>query len=153
MSEEIEEKGILKQLFNFYFSNSWYSFFTITYLLFFLYTAIFYIDNIFVAFKFILYTLGMQTPLLGLGYLFWGVTFIISLVIPFSVSISAILIFYNLWTKTKLQIKQKFVATIFIIITATTIIIMMDDITRDVAKQPVLQNFVYKVGLNERLTR
>jgi len=41
MSEEIEEKGILKQLFNFYFSNSWYSFFTITYLLFFLYTAIF----------------------------------------------------------------------------------------------------------------
>jgi len=95
----------------------------------------------------------MQTPLLGLGYLFWGVTFIISLVIPFSVSISAILIFYNLWTKTKLQIKQKFVATIFIIITATTIIIMMDDITRDVAKQPVLQNFVYKVGLNERLTR
>jgi hypothetical protein len=51
MTEE-KEKSILKQLFSFYFANSWTSFFTISYLLFFLYSALFYFDNVILAIKF-----------------------------------------------------------------------------------------------------
>lgn len=151
MAEKEEEKGILSRLISFYFSNSWYSFFTITYLLFFLYSAIFYLDNVLIALRFLLYTLGLKAPLLGLGYLFWGAIFMISLIIPFSVSISAIIIFYNLWEKISIQIKQKFIATIFIIMIIITIIITMDDVIRNVARQPELEDFVVRTGLYEKL--
>ena len=150
MAEE-QEKTLFKQLTSFYFSNNWYSFFTITYLLFFLYSAIFFLDYVFTALKFILYTLGLSTPLLGLNSLFWGIMFVISLIIPFSVSISAIVIFYDLWTKTKLQLKQKLVLSVFIVIIIVTIIITMDDIIRNVARQPSLNDFIEKSGLIQRI--
>lgn len=136
---------------NFYFANSWYSFFTITYLLFFLYSAIFYFDNVVLALKFVLYTIGLSTPLLSLGSLFWGVTFIISLIIPFSVSIYALIIFHNLWEHSKLQKKQKFISTVFTIIITVTIIIAMDDIIRLVAKQDPLIDFVQRNQLSYRV--
>ena len=148
MSDEPTTK---KQLINFYFSNSWYSFFTISYLLFFLYSAIFYIDNVILAIKFLFYTLGLSTPLLNLGYLFWGTAFIITLIIPFSVSLSAIFILKNIWTKTELQTKQKFISTIFAIIIIITIIITMDDIIRNVAKQSYLNDFVKETNLLDRI--
>ena len=150
MSEE-QEKTTLKQLTEFYFANSWYSFFTITYLLFFLYSAIFYFDNVILAIRFLFYTLGLSTPLLSLGYLFWGTAFIITLIIPFSVSLSAIFILKNLWTKTDLQIKQKLISTIFATIIIVTIIITMDDIIRNVAKQDYLAEFAQKTSLLEKI--
>ncbi len=150
MSDE-QEKTTLKQLTDFYFANSWYSFFTITYLLFFLYSAVFYFDNVILAIKFLFYTLGLSTPLLSLGYLFWGTAFIITLIIPFSVSLSAIFILENLWTKTELQIKQKLISTIFAIIIIVTIIITMDDIIRNVAQQSYLIDFTQSQNLLERI--
>ncbi|AKM84394.1 TPA: hypothetical protein DCZ46_03530 [Candidatus Campbellbacteria bacterium] len=151
MAEETQEKTPFKQLTSFYFSNNWYSFFTITYLLFFLYSAIFFLDYVFTALKFILYTLGLSTPLLGLNSLFWGIMFVISLVIPFSVSLSAIVVFYDLWAKTKLQIKQKMILSVFIVIIIVTIIVTMDDIIRNVARQPSLNDFIEKSGLIQRI--
>jgi len=153
MTEEIKEKPIFVQLFNFYFSNSWYSFFTISYLLFFLYSALFYFDNVILAIKFLFYTFGLSTPLLELNYLFWGVIFIISLIIPFSVSIYALFILHNLWEKTNLQRKQKFVTTIFVLIVTIIIIISMDDIIRIVAKQNPLTDFVQRNELLHRLVQ
>ncbi|MBU1558119.1 hypothetical protein KKC45_04115 [Patescibacteria group bacterium] len=150
MSEE-QQKTTLKQLADFFFSSSWYSFFTVTYLLFFLYSAIFYFDNVILAIKFVFYTLGLSTPLLSLGYLFWGTAFIIALIIPFSVSLSAIFILKSIWTQTDLQIKQKFISTIFAIIIVITIIISMDDIIRNVAKQSYLEEFAQKTNLLERI--
>ncbi|MBU4480110.1 hypothetical protein KKG48_01535 [Patescibacteria group bacterium] len=146
-----EKKSLKKEIFNFYFSNSWSSFFTITYLLAFLYSAVFYFDNVILAIKFIFYTLGLSTTLLSLGHLLWGIIFVITLIIPFSVSISAIFIFFNLWTKTDLQIKQKIISTIFVIVIIVTIIITMDDIIRNVAKQEPLTDFVQKHELSYRL--
>lgn len=149
--QEQEQEPILKQLFKFYLLNSWYSFFTITYLLFFLYSAIYYLDNIFLAIKFVFYTFGLSTPLLGLASWIWGIIFIIALIIPFSVSIYSIFIFFNLWEKQKLQIKQKFIYTILIIIITVFIIITMDDIIRNVATQEPLVNFIKDNNLGDRL--
>lgn len=147
MSDDTKTTPYFKELLSFYFSHNWYSFFKITYLLFFLYSAIFYFDRVILAIKFLFHTLGLSTALLGLDYLFWGITFIISLIIPFSVSISAIIIFHNLWTKSDLQIKQKFISTVLVIIVVTTIIITMDDMIRFVGKQDPLENFVQKNNL------
>jgi len=148
---EEQEKTTLKKISDFYFANSWYSFFTISYLLFFLYSTIFYFDNVILAIKFLFYTLGLSTPLLSLGYLFWGTAFIIALIIPFSVSLSAIFILRNIWLKTELQTKQKLISTFFAIIIIVTIIITMDDIIRNVAQQEYLINFVEKTNLLNRI--
>ena len=75
----------------------------------------------------------------------------IALVIPFSVSLYSIIMLSSLWTKSKLQVKQKFISTVFLIIVTTTIIITMDDIIRNVAKQDVLSEFVQKNELTNRL--
>jgi len=150
--EEKKEQTLFKKLTGFYFSSNWYSFLTIPYLLFFLYSAFFYFDNIILTLKFLIYTLRLSTPLLGLAYMFWGTIFIIALIIPFSVSISAIIVFHNLWKETKLEIKQKFITTIFVIFLARIIIITMDDIIRFVAKQKVLSDFVQRSGLTHRLS-
>lgn len=149
--EEIEEESKTKQLFKFYFSNSWYSFFTITYLLFFAYSAIYYLDNVFLAIKFIFYTFNLSTPLLGLASWIWGITFIIALIIPFTVSLYAIFIFFNLWEKQPLQIKQKLISSVFVIIVTVFIIITMDDVIRLVATQEPLTDFVQKNELSHRL--
>lgn len=148
-----KEKHIFKQLFSFYFANSWSSFFTISYLLFFLYTALFYFDNVILAIKFLFYTLGLSTPLLEISYLFWGVVFIITLIIPFSISIYALFILHNLWDKTKLQKKQKFITTLFVIVLTIIIILSMDDIIRIVAKQDPLADFIQRNALEHRLMR
>lgn len=153
MTEEKKEKSTLKQLFSFYFSNSWYSFFTVTYFLFFVYSALFYFDNVILAIKFLFYTFGLSTTLLEISYLFWGIIFIIALIIPFSASVYAIFIFHGLWEKTNIQVKQKFITTIFVIIITVGIIISMDDIIRLVAKQEPLIDFVQKNGLNYRVMR
>ena len=150
MTEETE-KTLFKKLTGFYFSNNWYSFLTIPYLLFFLYSAFFYFDNIILTLKFLIYTLRLSTPLLGLAYMLWGTVFIIALIIPFSISISAIIVFYNIWKETTLQIKQKFITTLFVIFLAVIIIITMDDIIRFVAQQDVLFDFVQRNELLHRI--
>ena len=151
MSEEKTEKSILKKLTEFYFASSWYSFFTIIYLIFFLYSTVFFSYNLIVAIKFLFYTFGISTPLLNLGYLFWGVAFIIALIIPFSVSITAIFLLRNIWIKTKLETKQKFILTIFITFVIITIIITMNDIIHNVAQQTYLHNFIIKANLLDKI--
>lgn len=149
--KEIKEQSEFKKIISFYFSNSWYSFFNISYLLFFIYSAIFYFDNVVLAIKFIFYTIGLSTTLLEISYLFWGITFIISLIIPFSVSIYALFVYHGLWEKSSLKIKQKFISTILFIIITVIIIISMDDIIRFVSKQTPLIDFVQKNELTYRL--
>ena len=149
--EEQEKEPMSKQLFKFYFVNSWYSLFTITYLLFFFYSAIFYFDRVLLALKFLYYTIRLSTALLSLSHLFLGIGFMVALIIPFSVSISAIFIFFNLWKESEIQIKQKLVSTLFIIIIIITIMISMDDIIRVIAQKEPLADFVQKNELSQKI--
>ncbi len=151
MSDEEKKENLRKKLTNFYFANNWYSFLTIPYLLLFLYSAFYYFDNIILAIKFLFYTFRLSTPLLGLAYMFWGAIFVITLIIPFTISLSAIVVLYNLWVETKLQTKQKIITTIFVMILTIIIIITMDDIIRFVAQQDVLTDFVTRNNLLHRI--
>ncbi|MDP3725631.1 MAG: hypothetical protein Q8R36_00360 [bacterium] len=138
-----EPKSYLKQVATFYFAPIWQSFFTIFYLLFFFYFAVFHSGKLWLASKFLLYTIGNSAELLGLSYLFLGVVFLISLIIPFSVSIYAILLLFEIWEETKWEQSVKLLVTSLIIATAPLLIIVMDDIIRFVASQPQLQEFIF----------
>ncbi|MBI5046018.1 MAG: hypothetical protein HZC14_03420 [Candidatus Niyogibacteria bacterium] len=136
-----------KEVFRFYFAPVWQSALTILYLLFFLYFAIFYSGNVWTAIKFILYTLAQSGSLLGLAYLFWGVIFLITLIIPFSVSAYAMLLLYDVWIQNWSK-KDKIFGTALLILLVPIIIILMDDVVRVVASQGVLRSFVEANNLN-----
>ncbi len=133
----------LRQVTTFYFAPIWQSFFTIFYLLFFFYFAIFHSGKLWLALKFLLYTIGNSAELLGLSYLFLGVIFIISLIIPFSVSVYAILLLFEIWEETKWEQSIKLLVTGLVIATVPLLIIVMDDVIRLVANQPQLQEFIF----------
>ena len=142
-----KEKHYFKKVIGFYFAPVWQSFFTILYFVFFGYFAIFHSGKIVLAFKFIVYTLGNSTLLLGLEYLFWGVVFLISLIIPFSVSFYALLLLYEVWNA-QWDKRQKVLMTLLMLFATPLVIIIMDDIIRLVAGQDVLREFVVLHHLN-----
>jgi hypothetical protein len=145
--QEKENKPYLKELIAFYFAAQWRSFFTILYLLAFLYFSAFYSGNLLIALRFVIYTVKNSVLILGLNYLFWGVAFIISLVIPFAVSFYAIFLLFEMWRGTW-EHQQKTIATVLIIILVPLIIISMDYVIRIVADQPVLRDFVIANSLS-----
>lgn len=128
-------------MFAFYFAPLWQSFFTILYLVSFSYFAIFHSGKVLLAFKFLLYTLKNSESLLGLPYLFWGVTFLLGLIVPFSVSLYAIFLFFEVW-RGKWEKNQKVLLTTCLIVGVPAIIIVMDDIIRFVGNQAALREFV-----------
>lgn len=136
-----------KEVFRFYFAPVWQSALTILYLVFFMYFAVFYSGNVWTAIKFIMYTLAQSGTLLGLAYLFWGVIFLITLIIPFSVSAYAMLLLYDVWIQNWSR-KEKIIGTVLLIVLVPVIIILMDEVVRVVAGQDVLRSFVETNQLN-----
>lgn len=147
IKEELIHKSYLKKLSKFYFAPVWQSVFTILYLLFFLYFALFYIGNISLALEFIWHTILHSGSLLGLSYLLWGVAFLITLIVPFSISLYSIFLLYEIWHMAWKK-NEKILGTIMIIVLVPLIIIAMDEIIRIVASQTVMGDFVLKNQLN-----
>lgn len=96
--------GYATSVARYYFSPKLRSVLTILYFLFFLYFVIFYISHIFLAIRFILRTLFSSTVSLGADYMIWGSIFIVCLVIPFFVSVFALVLPYEMrkraWPRT-----------------------------------------------------
>ncbi|PIS13509.1 MAG: hypothetical protein COT67_01415 [Candidatus Tagabacteria bacterium CG09_land_8_20_14_0_10_41_14] len=147
MENELTHKNYLSRIFSFYFAPVWQSALTILYLLFFLYFAVFYVGNVWLALKFIWYTIINSGALLGLSYLFWGVIFLITLIIPFSISLYSMLLFYEIWHK-NWEKKLKMFGTVLIILLVPLIIVVIDEILRVVVGQDVLSVFVSEHNLN-----
>lgn len=147
MIHDLQRKNYLKRILEFYFAPVWQSALTILYLVFFLYFSAFFIGNLKLAIQFIVYTIVNSGILLGLPYLFWGVIFVITLIIPFSVSLYALLLLYEIWSKDWEQ-KQKILGTVMIIVLVPIIIVGIDEILRAVAQQDVLRTFVSNHNLN-----
>lgn len=145
----MDKKGesYLRNMLAFYFAPLWQSFFTILYLVFFFYFAVFNSGKIWVALKFLFYTLANSPSLLSLDYLFWGVLFLIGLIIPFSVSTYAIFMFYEVW-RGAWDKSLKFLVTLGLLVGIPFIIIIMDEVTRAMGNHAVLQEFVIKNKLN-----
>ncbi len=131
-----------KKLLSFYFAPAWQSFFTILYLVFFAYFAVFHSGKILVALSFLTYTFIHSSSILTLDYLFWGVTFIISLIIPFSLSIYAIVFFYEVWKDGRWFISHRALATTAVVLGIPLVMILMDDIIRTAGGQSALADFV-----------
>lgn len=145
--ENIEKEPLLKQLRRFYFAPAWQSLFTISYLFLFLYFAIFYLDNVFLAIKFVFHTFTISTSLLSLSHVLWGALFVIALVMPFAVSIYAIFVLGDIWQRENWKKDQKLLATILAIFVALLVVIIADDLIRSVATRDVLDVFIQKSNL------
>jgi len=140
-----KKEPYLKRLFRFYFNVApiWQSFLTIFYLVFFSYFAVFYSGKLWIAFSFIIYTIKHSISFLTLNYLFWGVIFLITLIIPFSASFYAIFLLFEIWQHNEGWTKKhKVLFTILIIVAVPLIIVLMDHIIRIVIKQDILKPFV-----------
>ncbi len=136
-----------KKVLNFYFTPLWRTFFTALYFLFFGYFVLYFSDYILLGARFLYYTFNLPTIALTLDYLFWGALFVVFLVIPFSISLYAIFIPFELmklldWTR-----NQK-IAVAFIVALATIDIVVASDIlVRIIEKQPPIVRFLQEIEL------
>ena len=112
------------------------------YLFLFLYFAIFYIDNIFLAIRFIFRTFTVSTTLLSLTHVIWGAIFIIALAMPFIISLAMIPTLPNIWRHTTWKKDQKILVTILTIIIAVSLMAVANDLITSIGNQSVLDVFL-----------
>ncbi|MCK4387022.1 MAG: hypothetical protein KAV41_03005 [Candidatus Pacebacteria bacterium] len=139
LAEEISLWGRLKR---FYFAPTWQSLFAASYLFLFLYSAIFYLDNVFFALKFVFRTFTISTVLLSLPHVIWGAILVVALMMPFVISICMIFALPNIWKKEDWKKDQKLLATVLAFIIALAVIVIADDLIRAVASRDVLKIFI-----------
>src|SRR3989344_1873802 len=104
----------IKKVLNFYFAPLWRTFFTALYFLFFSYFVIFYLDYIILLVRFLYYTFNLPTIALTLDYLFAGAAFVVLLVVPFSISLYAIFIPFELMRKLDWTRNQKMAVALMV---------------------------------------
>lgn len=145
---EDDDRSYLKKVSDFYFGPVIRSFFSAMYLFFFIYVTIFYANNIILAIQFIFYTILTSTPLLSLGYLFWGALFLIFLLIPVALSLYAIFLPYEIasrghWTNTR---KSLLIALVFL--STLDCIILADYAIRYISSQTPIVPFAEMHKIN-----
>src|SRR6185369_10519513 len=104
----------LKEVAGFYFSPDIRSIGALLYLGIFGYFVLYYIDNLFLAVRFLSYVLLGHTALSGSGYLFSGLAFVICLVLPFFASLYAIFVLHRVWSKSTWANYSKWLITFLI---------------------------------------
>ncbi len=145
------ENPYLKQVLKFYFAPELRSIGTLVYLGIFGYFTLYYIDNLFLAIRFLFYILLGHTALAGTAFLFSGMAFEVSLVIPFLVSFYAIFVLHRVWDKPAWAAYVKWLVTCLIVFVSVLLIIISDSSARLAAKQPSMQSFVEDANLTGRI--
>ncbi|MBX4209151.1 hypothetical protein KW799_00415 [Candidatus Parcubacteria bacterium] len=152
MPEKSNAKDIYyKKVLNFYFAPELRSIGTLMYLGIFGYFTLYYIDNLFLAIRFILYILLGHTALSGTAFLFTGLAFVVSLVLPFFISFYAIFVLHRVWEKPTWATYVKWLITIVIVLGSVPAIVISDSAARIAARQPVMQSFIEDVNLTSRI--
>lgn len=131
----------IRKLLSFYFARRWQSLLAAFYFVVFGYSAVFYLGNLWLSLKFLAYTLFHSAQLLALPYLFWGVLFLVGLLIPFAASIYALILCYEVWNG-GLPKWHRVWATMALIVAVFAIIISANKMTRFVAGQEELAEFI-----------
>jgi len=134
---------------NFYFAPLWRTLFTVLYFLFFGYFVLFYFDYIILGVRFIYYTLTLPTTQLTLDYLFWGASYVVLLVIPFSVSIYTLIIPFELMKKLDWTRNQKIAIALIAALAAIDLIILSDILIHISENQPSIVRFLQTIKLIE----
>lgn len=146
-----EEKSYIKRLFQFYFAPDLRSVATISHLIVFGYFALFYIDGVFLAIRFLWYIATDSTALQGIPFLLSGMLFFVCLIMPFSASVYSIFIMHAVWSKAEWKSTAKTIASAAVIAGALAIIAITDEGARFAARQPSLQSFVEDANLTGRI--
>ncbi len=140
------------ELIHFYFAPRLRSVITILYAIVYSYTALYYTENVYLAFKYIFYTIITSTVLLSISHLFWGILFILTLILPFTLSLYAVFLLYQVWKKHDTWSWHIRLATISLfVIGSISAIVVMDDLVRYVASQDELRSFIEDHYLNGRI--
>jgi len=143
----MEEQSYLRRIIDFYLKPSWTSLLTTVYLIFFGYFVIYFAHNILLALKYVWFVVKNSQTMFGLDYLFWGVAFILALVVPFSVSLYALAIPYEVFEKSWRLEKKVLAVAILILLVILTVIMMDSLLSYTSSHQPMLQ-FVHDNGLD-----
>jgi hypothetical protein len=146
-----QEKSYLGEVAHFYFAPKLRSVFTILFLLVYGFFVIYYIDNVLLAIHYIFYILTGNNVLQDTSYLFWGLSFILTLMIPFSVSIYSIFLVFDVWQKNDWSKYAKGLITIVIILAGLVSIAITDDAARAVARHDALSSFIEDINLTGRI--
>lgn len=137
----------LKKVLTFYFTPLWRTFFTALYFLFFAYFVLFYLDYIVLAARFLYYTLTLPTIQLTLDYLFWGAVYLVLLVVPFSVSLYALVIPFELMKKLDWSKRQKIIVALMVLFATVDVVVLADILVRIAGEQPPLVRFLQEIEL------
>ncbi len=143
--------SFLKEIAGFYFTPGIRSVGTILYLAVFAFCAVYYIDNIFLALKFLAYVVTGNTALSSISYLFVGMVFIISLVLPFSISIYSISVLPKIWNKEAWSTTIKWIVTGIVIVGVIATIIVSHATARTAARHSTMTSFVEDAGIGGRI--
>ncbi len=136
-----------KKVVIFYFAPLWRTFFTTLYLLCFGYFVIFFSDYILLGVRFLYYTFTLPTIALTLDYLFWGSAFVVMLVIPFSISLYAIFIPFELMKKLDWTRNQKILVAFVVALATIDVVVASDIVVRIIEKQPPIVRFLQEIEL------
>ena len=139
----------LKKVLNFYFAPLWRTFFTALYFICFGYFALFFFDYIGLGARFLYFTFTLPTIALTLDYLFWGATFVVFLVIPFSVSLYALFIPFELMRKVDWTRTQKIMVALIVALATVDVVVASDLVVRVIEKQTPVIRFLQHIELME----
>jgi O-antigen ligase len=146
-----EEKSYLQDLLGFYFAPELRSLATIFHLVVFGYFALFYLDSVFLAIRFLWYIATDSTALMGIPFLLSGMAFVLCLILPFSVSVYSIFVMHSLWAKPDMRGTLKWIISLIVIIGSFVIIALTDEGARAAARQPAMQSFVEDANLTGKI--
>ena len=136
-----------KKVVSFYFAPLWRTFFTTLYLLCFGYFVLFFSDYILLGVRFLYYTFTLPTIALTLDYLFWGAAFVVMLVIPFSISLYAIFIPFELMKKLDWTRNLKILVAFIVALATIDVVVASDMVIRIIEKQPPIVRFLQEIEL------
>lgn len=149
--EKTKKSSYLRELVEFYFAPELRSVVTLLYLGIFGYFTLYYLDNVLLALRYLIYITFGHTALQGIAHLFVGMTFIMALALPFFLSFYSIFVLHRVWDKPTWSTYVKWLVTCAIIVGGISLIITSDAIARLSAKQDVMKSFVEDANLSGRL--
>jgi len=127
-------------IFKFYFQARWQTALTVHFLVAAFYLSLFFVGNLWVAFKFAFFSIFESARMLGLEFAMWAVVFELTVMIPFLASWYAIFLLPKIWNSNQ-QTYRKSIMTAFLIVLIPIIITITDTIARYALETDVLREF------------
>jgi len=144
MSDEEKKESIWK----FYFQARWQTALNVHFLVAVAYIVLFFIGNLWIAIKFVFFSIVESARLLGLEFALWAVIFELTVLVPLFTSWYAIFLLPKIW-RTRYARSQKVFLTILMLVLIPIIIFITDGIARFALETEVLRKFVafHDIGL------